>query len=70
MIRRLVTMAEAVDVKAGVRNVLERIEAAVKTRPEKVKFIEIILLKKKNKHSSDFSSKIRFSWLLSARRSR
>lgn len=63
-------MAEAVDVKAGVRNVLERIEAAVKARPEKVKLIKIILLKKKNKHSSGFSSKIQFNWLLSARLSR
>lgn len=41
MIRRLVTMSEAVDIKAGVRNVLERIEAASKTRPEKVKSIEL-----------------------------
>lgn len=49
MIRRLVTMAEAVDVKAGVRNVLERIEAAAKTRPEKVKSVEMTFLKTKTK---------------------
>lgn len=30
-------MTEAFDVKAGVKHVLERIEVAVKTRPEQVK---------------------------------
>lgn len=37
MIRRLVTMSESVDVKAGIEHVLKRIEMATKNRPEQVK---------------------------------
>lgn len=37
MIRKLVTMTEALDVKVGIKHVLERIEVAVKNRPEQVK---------------------------------
>lgn len=59
MIRRLVTMAEAVDVKAGVRNILERIETAAKTRPEKVKYLELSFLKKSKQKFFAFSLKIR-----------
>lgn len=49
MIRRLVTMSEAVDVKAGIRNVLERIDVAVKSRPDKVNSFSLSLLQNKNK---------------------
>jgi hypothetical protein len=38
MIRRFVTMSESIDIKAGVKSILERIEATKLKRPEKVKF--------------------------------
>lgn len=44
MIRRLVTMAETVDVKAGVKNVLGRIEGALENRPEQVKMCSFHLV--------------------------
>ncbi|CRK89110.1 CLUMA_CG002539, isoform A [Clunio marinus] len=37
MIRRFVTMTESVDVKAGIKNIVERIEIASRKRPEKFK---------------------------------
>lgn len=36
MIRRLATMGETVDVKAGIKHILERIEAASSKRPAQV----------------------------------
>lgn len=36
MIRRFFTMTEAVDVKAGISNLLNRIENATKSRPKQV----------------------------------
>lgn len=36
IIRRLVTMAESIDVKAGIKSVLERIDVASKNRSEQV----------------------------------
>ena len=42
MIRRFVTMAGTVDVKAGIKNILECIEVASKDRPEQVKFLKTL----------------------------
>lgn len=36
IIRRFVAMAESVDIKAGVKNILERMELVVKNRPVQV----------------------------------
>lgn len=37
MIRRFVTMGESIDIKAGIKHILERIEIASKARPDQVK---------------------------------
>lgn len=37
MIRRFVTMGETVDIKAGIKHILERIEVASKNRPDEVR---------------------------------
>lgn len=44
MIRKLVTMAESVDVKLGVKHILERIEIASKNRPAQVELCNQIKL--------------------------
>lgn len=41
MIRRIVTMSEGVDVKAGIKNILERIDVACASRPKEVKLINL-----------------------------
>lgn len=38
MIRRFVTMSESIDIGAGVKSILKRIEATKIKRPEQVKF--------------------------------
>lgn len=47
MIRRFVTMSESIDIKAGVKSILERIETVKSKRPEKVKieFSNFLILK-------------------------
>lgn len=64
MIRRFVTMAEAVDVKAGIKHILERIEVASKSRPEQVKLCNLVFAFLINWLQSQFlffSLRIRFN---------
>lgn len=56
-------MAESVDVKAGVKHILERIQGATKNRPEKVKLINTFTLKFSYQFFI-FSLRIRFNWWL------
>lgn len=62
MIRRFVTMTEAVDVKAGIKHILERIEVVSKARPDQVNASNVNL--EILSDSIYFSSKVRFSLLL------